>query len=94
MERLRNMESDNRHRSLPSQSPKATSSPEFSQRDPAVTGPANAKRKGAVGEDHPSPSREAAGEPAPVTHEQETAAAKGRYEAAEPYRSRKGDRFS
>ena len=94
MERLRAMESDTRHRSLPTQSPKASATPEFSQRDPAMTGPANAKRKSAVGEDHPSPSREAAGDPAPVTHEQETAAAKRRYEAAEPYRSRKGDRFS
>jgi len=58
----------------------------------AVTGPSNDKRKAAL--DHPSPSREAKGDPAPVTHTQEQMAAGGRYEAAEPFRSRKGDRFS
>lgn len=41
------------------------------------------------------PSREAVGgDPAPVTHEQEKVAARGRFEAAEPFRAPKGDRFS
>jgi hypothetical protein len=42
-----------------------------------------------------NPSREAGeGDPAPVTHEQAEMNAKSQYEAAEPFRSRKGDRFS
>ncbi|KAF2171151.1 hypothetical protein M409DRAFT_51361 [Zasmidium cellare ATCC 36951] len=43
--------------------------------------------------DRPSPSREAAEDPAPVTHA-EGNESRGKYEAAEPFRSRKGDRFS
>jgi hypothetical protein len=45
-------------------------------------------------QDRPSPSQEGGADPAPVTHAQEDMAAKGKYEAAEPFRSRKGDRFS
>jgi uncharacterized protein HemX len=45
-------------------------------------------------QDRPSPSQEGGADPAPVTHAQEEMAAKGKYEAAEPFRSRKGDRFS
>ncbi|KAM0723482.1 hypothetical protein Q7P37_000469 [Cladosporium fusiforme] len=45
-------------------------------------------------QDRPSPSQEGAADPAPVTHAQEDMSAKGKYEAAEPFRSRKGDRFS
>lgn len=45
-------------------------------------------------QDRPSPSQEAGTDPAPVTHAQEDMSAKGKYEAAEPFRSRKGDRFS
>lgn len=56
-----------------------------------TTGLSNAKRK----EDNPSPSQQVeAGEPAPVTHAQEDMASRGAYEAAEPYRARRGDRFS
>lgn len=44
--------------------------------------------------DRPSPSQEGSVDPAPVTHAQEDMSAKGKYEAAEPFRSRKGDRFS
>lgn len=47
------------------------------------------------GGDNPDPSRQAeGGDPAPVTHGQEQMARRGRYEAAEPYRAPKGDRFS
>ncbi|EMC94128.1 hypothetical protein BAUCODRAFT_150335 [Baudoinia panamericana UAMH 10762] len=65
----------------------------------ATTGLSNAKRRDNIvlrtGNDNPSPSQQAeGGDPAPVTHEQEEMARKGRYEAAEPFRSRKGDRFS
>ncbi|KAK5119870.1 hypothetical protein LTR85_007196 [Meristemomyces frigidus] len=62
-----------------------------------TTQPSSSKRKAAVAHnaDNPSPGEQAAaGDPAPVTHEQEEMAAKGKYEAAEPFRSRKGDRFS
>ena len=45
-------------------------------------------------QDRPSPSQEGGLDPAPVTHAQEQMASKGKYEAAEPFRSRKGDRFS
>jgi uncharacterized protein HemX len=45
-------------------------------------------------QDRPSPSQEGGADPAPVSHAQEEMAAKGKYEAAEPFRSRKGDRFS
>ena len=45
-------------------------------------------------QDRPSPSQEGGADPAPVTHAQEDLSAKGKYEAAEPFRSRKGDRFS
>ncbi|KAI7521044.1 hypothetical protein KC331_g19941 [Hortaea werneckii] len=61
------------------------------------SGPSTLKRQAAAtgGDDNPSPSRQATeGDPAPVTHAQEEAATKGKYEAAEPFRSRKGDRFS
>ena len=44
--------------------------------------------------DRPSPSQEGGADPAPVTHAQEEMSARGKYEAAEPFRSRKGDRFS
>jgi hypothetical protein len=47
-----------------------------------------------AGNDRPSPSQEGGADPAPVTHAQEDLGAKGKYEAAEPFRSRKGDRFS
>lgn len=43
--------------------------------------------------DRPSPSLEAGADPAPVGHVGEEVA-KGKFEAAEPFRSRKGDRFS
>ncbi|TKA24615.1 hypothetical protein B0A50_06375 [Salinomyces thailandicus] len=57
--------------------------------------PSTAKRQAKRSDDNPSPSQQGAnGEPAPVTHAQEQAAVKGKYEAAEPFRSRKGDRFS
>jgi len=62
-----------------------------------VTGSANVKRKEGVpgGSDNPSPATQATeGDPAPVTHAHEEMAARGRYESAEPFRSRKGDRFS
>ncbi|KAK5137791.1 hypothetical protein LTR08_007363 [Meristemomyces frigidus] len=60
------------------------------------TGLSNAKRREVVaGHENPSPShKEAVGEPAPVTNTQEEMASKGKYEASEPFRSRKGDRFS
>lgn len=45
-------------------------------------------------QDRPSPSQEGGPDPAPVTHAQEEMSARGKYEAAEPFRSRKGDRFS
>lgn len=45
-------------------------------------------------QDRPSPSQEGGADPAPVTHAQEDLSARGKYEAAEPFRSRKGDRFS
>jgi len=45
-------------------------------------------------QDRPSPSQEGGADPAPVSHAQEDMSAKGKYEAAEPFRSRKGDRFS
>lgn len=45
-------------------------------------------------QDRPSPSQEGGADPAPVTHAQEELSARGKYEAAEPFRSRKGDRFS
>lgn len=44
--------------------------------------------------DHLSPSQDLAGDAAPLTHDQVEAAKKSRFEAAEPFRSRKGDRFS
>ncbi|KAK3643995.1 hypothetical protein LTR56_009847 [Elasticomyces elasticus] len=41
------------------------------------------------------PSQQAeGGDPAPVTHEQAEMAQRGKYEAAEPYRTRRGDKFS
>lgn len=45
-------------------------------------------------QDRPSPSQEGGPDPAPVSHAQEEMATRGKYEAAEPFRSRKGDRFS
>ena len=49
-------------------------------------------------DDVASPSREAAHDPAPTRHEPDTeaerVAEKGKYEAAEPFRSKKGNRFS
>jgi len=61
---------------------------EYASRSATTTGQANAKRKeGMAGEGE-------AGDAAPVTHAQEGMAATGKYEAAEPFRSRKGDRFS
>lgn len=49
----------------------------------------------AIEVDNPHPSRQAeGGDPAPVTHDQAQMAMRGRYEAAEPYRTKKGDRFS
>ena len=45
-------------------------------------------------QDRPSPSQEGGADPAPVTHAQEETSMRGKYEAAEPFRSRKGDRFS
>ena len=62
-----------------------------------TTGLSNAKRKEKLprhGDDNPDPSLQGSGDPAPVTHAQEQAAVRGKYEAAEPFRSRKGDRFS
>lgn len=57
-------------------------------------GPATSNAASSAQQDRPSPSQEAAADPAPVTHVQEDMSAKGKYEAAEPFRSRKGDRFS
>lgn len=57
-------------------------------------GPATFNSASSAQQDRPSPSQEAAADPAPVTHVQEDMSAKGKYEAAEPFRSRKGDRFS
>lgn len=57
-------------------------------------GPAASASASSAQQDRPSPSQEAAADPAPVTHVQEDMSAKGKYEAAEPFRSRKGDRFS
>ncbi|KAK0915403.1 hypothetical protein LTR91_015665 [Friedmanniomyces endolithicus] len=59
----------------------------------------SAKRKEnaaiATGADNLDPSRQVeGGDPAPVTHEQTRMAQRGRYEAAEPYKTRGGDRFS
>ncbi|TKA69695.1 hypothetical protein B0A55_07856 [Friedmanniomyces simplex] len=59
----------------------------------------SAKRKEhaaiATGADSMDPSRQAEdGDPAPVTHEQTQMASRGKYEAAEPYRAPRGDRFS
>ena len=56
-------------------------------------------KKGRNGSDHAgSPSAEASHDPAPTRHAPETEAQriaeKSKYEASEPYRSRKGDRFS
>ncbi|EME81671.1 uncharacterized protein MYCFIDRAFT_182911 [Pseudocercospora fijiensis CIRAD86] len=58
-------------------------------RDAALSS-ASAKSTGGKGEskyDTPSPSREANEDPAPTHHE-------SKYEAKDPFRSRKGDRFS
>lgn len=52
------------------------------------------QRAAPISQDRPSPSQEGGPDPAPVTHAQEDLSAKGKYEAAEPFRSRKGDRFS
>lgn len=56
--------------------------------------PANGKVQDHVG----SPSAEASEDAAPVGHapetEQQQIRERSKYEAAEPYRSRKGDRFS
>lgn len=51
------------------------------------------------GSDHAgSPSQEAGQDPAPTRHapvtEKQRAKEKGKYEASEPYRAKKGDRFS
>jgi len=46
------------------------------------------------GDGSPDPSRTVDGDPAPVKHVDEKIAAKSKYEATEPFRSRKGDRFS
>jgi hypothetical protein len=48
-------------------------------------------RRAAKG-DHPSPSQEGKADPAPVDHVEEPI--RGKYEAAAPFRSKKGDRFS
>ena len=53
---------------------------------------------GHMSDDVGHPSQEGARDPAPTRHEPDTeaqrVAEKGKYEAAEPYRSRKGNRFS
>ena len=51
---------------------------------------------GGRGSGKPAPNAEKPyiGDPAPVTHAQEEMAKRGKYEASEPYRSRRGDRFS
>lgn len=46
------------------------------------------------GDGSPDPSRTVDGDPAPVKHVDEKIASKSKYEATEPFRSRKGDRFS
>ncbi|PGH11910.1 hypothetical protein AJ79_04602 [Helicocarpus griseus UAMH5409] len=57
-----------------------------------------AKVTGSNADDAACPSLEAGHDPAPTRHEPETARErieeKGKYEAAEPFRSRKGNRFS
>ncbi|KAH9819868.1 hypothetical protein Tdes44962_MAKER00857 [Teratosphaeria destructans] len=55
---------------------------------------ASNKKVEAVADDNPSPGKIAQADPAPATHAQEQDAIKGKYEATEPFRSRKGDRFS
>ena len=53
---------------------------------------------GHMSDDVGNPSQEGARDPAPTRHEPDTeaqrVAEKGKYEAAEPYRSRKGNRLS
>lgn len=57
------------------------------------TGSSNAKRReGAAAHDPSHPV--AAGDSATVTQTQDEMAKKSKYEAAEPFRSKKGDRFS
>ncbi|KAK3070667.1 hypothetical protein LTR53_010044 [Teratosphaeriaceae sp. CCFEE 6253] len=58
-----------------------------------------AKRKegaapAAGGGDNLDPSRQGEGDPAPVTHAQDQMPRRSKYEAAEPYRAPRGDRFS
>lgn len=70
-----------------------TESLELSSKSPST----KEKRRKAV--DHTSsPSSEASHDPAPTRHEVEVEAQKARekpkYEASEPFRARKGDRFS
>ncbi|KAF2769736.1 hypothetical protein EJ03DRAFT_351008 [Teratosphaeria nubilosa] len=55
---------------------------------------ASTKKVEAIAGDNPSPSKVGQVDPAPVTHAQEQDAIRGKFEAAEPFRSRKGDRFS
>lgn len=43
--------------------------------------------------DHPSPSQEAGIDPAPVEHEDDPIP-QSKFAASEPYRSKRGDRFS
>lgn len=69
---------------------------------PVENSPKSKKNKmatGRKGQDHAGdPSAEASEEAAPVGHaqeaEQQVIRQRSKYEAAEPYRSRKGDRFS
>lgn len=56
-----------------------------------IAGASSSSKNGAS--DRPSPSMEAGADPAPVGHVGEEVP-KGKFEAAEPFRSRKGDRFS
>jgi hypothetical protein len=61
---------------------------EYASKSATITGQANATRKEGMA------GGQEAGDAAPVTSEQESMASSGKYESAEPFRSRKGDRFS
>ncbi|KAK2814126.1 hypothetical protein FQN50_000530 [Emmonsiellopsis sp. PD_5] len=90
----------------PSSQPKASSSSSSSSSqesqgvaDAVRAQPRAVRAGGASGKDDTaSPSTEVGHDPAPTRHEPETEAQgveeKGKYEASEPYRSRKGNRFS
>ncbi|KAK2736867.1 hypothetical protein FQN55_001362 [Onygenales sp. PD_40] len=81
----------------PSQ-PKASSSSSQESQGVADAVRAQSRAVGAGKDDTASPSTEVGHDPAPTRHEPETEAQgveeKGKYEASEPYRSKRGNRFS